>query len=99
MIGQDGGRHELGVGIDVGDGGNAEAEEFVLRVLGDDIGVADAVKFDTARVHQGGNGVGKFIETAKEFTLSMFNSEHMTVFGRIKMIILRIISVDRKSVV
>ena len=32
----------------------------MLRVLGDDAGVADAVELDTAGVHQGGDGVFQF---------------------------------------
>ena len=43
--------------IDIGDGGHTEAEEFVLRILGNDAGVADTIKLNASRVHQNSNRV------------------------------------------
>ena len=56
LIAQHRRRHQLDVQVGIGDGGDAEAEEFVLRVLRDDAGIADAVKLDASRVHQERHG-------------------------------------------
>jgi len=57
LVGQHGGGHQLGVGIHISHGGNAETEEFVLCILRHDARIADAVKFHAPRVQQHGDGV------------------------------------------
>ena len=53
--------------INISNSGHAEAEKFVLRVLGYDAGVADTIKLNASCVHQNGNRVfqlGFFQEAA-----------------------------------